>query len=82
MGLSIESLKKPNPFVALEISKTLDIKPEELIYVGDTGIDIQTAKNANMFAVGVLWGFRSKEELVENGAQFLLNHPLDLIEIL
>lgn len=82
MGLSIETLKKPNPFGALDISKTLSIKPEELIYVGDTGIDMQTAINANMYAVGVLWGYRPKEELVLNGAKYLLNNPLDLIEII
>ncbi|WP_298883818.1 HAD family hydrolase [uncultured Polaribacter sp.] len=82
IGLSIETLKKPNPFVALEISKNLGIKNEEIIYIGDTGIDMQTANNANMYAVGVLWGFRSEEELIANGAKYLLNNPLDLIKIL
>jgi phosphoglycolate phosphatase len=82
VGLSNEKLKKPNPFVAVEISKTLAIKPEEIIYIGDTGIDMQTANNANMFAVGVLWGFRPKEELISNGAKYLLSNPLDLIQIL
>jgi phosphoglycolate phosphatase len=82
VGLSIEAHKKPNPFGVLEISKTLGIPPEELIYVGDTGIDMQTATRANMFGVGVLWGFRSKEELVSNGAKYVLSSPSDLIEIL
>jgi len=82
IGLSIEKLKKPNPFVALEISKNLGIKSKELIYIGDTGIDMQTANNANMFAVGVLWGFRTEEELISNGAKYLLRKPLDLIKIL
>lgn len=82
IGLSNEAHKKPNPFVVLEISKNLGIKPEEIIYIGDTGIDMQTAINANMIAVGVLWGFRPKEELISNGAKHLLKNPLDLIEIL
>ncbi len=82
LGLSIESQKKPNPIVAVEISKNLGIRPEEIIYVGDTGIDMQTANNANMLAVGVLWGFRPKEELISNGAKYLLNSPLDLIDII
>lgn len=82
IGLSNEAHKKPNPFVAVEISKTLGIKPEEIIYIGDTGIDMQTANNANMFAVGVLWGYRPKEELTSNGAKYLLKNPLDLMEIL
>ena len=82
VGLSIESLKKPNPFEALEISKTLGLQPEEMIFVGDSGIDMQTATNANMFAVGVLWGFRPEEELIANGANQILKHPSDLIQIL
>jgi phosphoglycolate phosphatase len=82
VGLSIESRKKPNPFEALEIAKRLELKPEEMIFVGDSGIDMQTATNANMLAVGVLWGYRPEEELIASGAKHLLNHPLDLIEIL
>ena len=82
VGLSVESLKKPNPFEAVEISKSLGLKPEEMIIVGDSGIDMQTATNANMYAVGVIWGYRPKEELIENGAKHILSHPLDLISIL
>lgn len=82
VGLTIEAHKKPNPIGALEISKTLGIKPEEIIYVGDTGIDMQTATNANMFAVGVSWGFRSAEELTLSGAKAIVNNPMDLIQIL
>lgn len=82
LGLKVEEHKKPNPLVALEICKILNIKPEETIYVGDTAIDMQTAHNANMLAVGVSWGFRDKKELIENGANHILNHPLDLISVL
>lgn len=82
VGLSIESLKKPNPFEALEICKSLGFKPEEMIFVGDSGIDMQTATNANMHAIGVLWGYRPEKELIANGAKQIINHPLDLISIL
>jgi phosphoglycolate phosphatase len=82
VGLSIESLRKPNPLEALEICKNLGLTPQEMIFVGDSGIDMQTATNANMRAVGVLWGYRPEEELVANGAKYILNHPLDLIPIL
>ena len=82
MGLKSESTKKPNPIAALEISAALDCKPEEILYVGDSGIDMQTAKNARMFAVGVLWGYRPKEELVTEGAQALIEHPLELLKLL
>lgn len=81
-GLTTEALKKPNPVVALDISKTMGIAPEDLIFIGDTGIDIQTAKNANMLAIGVSWGFRSKEELNKSGAKHILNQPSDLLNIL
>jgi phosphoglycolate phosphatase len=82
VGLSVESLKKPNPFEAIEISKSWDLEPEEIIFVGDSGIDMQTATNANMHAVGVLWGYRHTKELIANGAKLILNHPLDLIPLL
>lgn len=82
VGLSVESLKKPNPHEAVEISKSLGLKPEEMIFVGDSGIDMQTATNAKMHAVGVIWGYRPEEELIENGAKHILSHPLNLISIL
>ena len=81
-GLKIEAHKKPNPLVALQICEQLNIKPEETIYVGDTNVDMQTATNATMYGVGVLWGFRTKEELIANGAKQTLNHPLDLLKSL
>ncbi|MEN2399799.1 HAD family hydrolase [Flavobacterium sp. MC2016-06] len=82
VGLSTESLKKPNPFEAIEISKSWNLKPEEIIFVGDSDIDMQTAINANMHAVGVSWGYRTEEELIASGAKLVLNKPLDLIQIL
>jgi phosphoglycolate phosphatase len=82
VGLSVESHKKPNPFEAIEITKSLGLIPEEMIFIGDSGIDMQTATNANMYAVGVLWGYRPTNELIANGAKHILNHPLDLIPIL
>ncbi len=82
VGLSIESLKKPNPSEALAISKNFGLNPEETIFVGDSGIDMQTATNANMHAIGVIWGYRPEKELIENGAKQILKHPSDLIQIL
>jgi phosphoglycolate phosphatase len=82
VGLSIESLKKPNPSEAIAISKRLGLETEEIIFVGDSGIDMQTASNANMVAVGVSWGYRPEEELIANGAKYVISNPLDLIQIL
>ena len=82
VGLSTEELKKPNPFEALEISKNWNLKPEEILFVGDSDIDMQTAINANMFAVGVSWGYRTEEELISSGAKVVISKPSELIEIL
>ncbi len=82
MGLSTEAQRKPNPLGVLQIGEKLGIRPENLLYMGDTGIDMQTAKNAGMYGVGVLWGFRTKEELIANGAKYILDYPMDLVNIL
>lgn len=82
VGLSIEELKKPNPFEAVEISKNWNLKPEEILFVGDSDIDMQTAVNAKMFPVGVSWGYRTEEELKTSGAKLVINNASELIEIL
>lgn len=82
VGLSVESLKKPNPFEAIAISEKWGLKAEEIIFIGDSEIDMQTAVNANMFAVGVTWGYRTEEELIASGAKLVINHPSDLIKTL
>jgi phosphoglycolate phosphatase len=81
-GLTTEALKKPNPAEALRIAREMDISPERILYVGDSGTDMQTATNAGMLAVGVLWGFRSEDELLSNGAKALAKYPADLIKML
>jgi phosphoglycolate phosphatase len=81
VGLITEELKKPNPFEAIEISKNWNLKTEEILFVGDSDIDMQTANNANMFAVGVSWGYRTEQELKNSGAKLVLNNPSELIEI-
>jgi phosphoglycolate phosphatase len=81
-GMTTEKLKKPNPACALQISERFGTRPEQIIYLGDTGIDMQTAHNAKMYGVGVLWGFRTKEELLAAGAGAIVSRPLDLIGLL
>ena len=58
----------------------MGVMPEETVYLGDSGVDMQTAVNAGTLPVGVLWGFREKDELMENGAQILLSKPSELLE--
>ena len=71
---------KPDPQAALEIAATLGVAPERFLYLGDTGTDMQTASAAGMHAVGVTWGFRQEEELVENGAKTILRKPEELMK--
>lgn len=72
--------RKPDPAAAFEIAEILRLPPFRFFYVGDTGVDMQTAVSAGMFPIGVLWGFRTKEELVANGARFLAEQPRDIVE--
>jgi len=74
--------RKPDPAGALEIAEKLNISPSDFIYLGDTETDLKTAVAAGMFPVGVLWGFRSAEELKENGAKVLIKRPLDIMNLL
>ena len=72
--------KKPNPATPLEIASHLGVKPDEVAYLGDTSVDMETAGHAGFLPVGVLWGFRPEEELVKSGAKVLLKAPLELLE--
>ena len=71
--------RKPDPSAALEISSALGLPPAGMLYAGDTNTDMQTASRAGMFPVGVLWGFRDREELLANGALVLAERPEDLL---
>lgn len=73
---------KPDKTSAIEISKIIGISPSEIIYLGDSDVDMKTAVSSGMFPVGALWGFRTKLELLENGAKKVIDHPLDLLEII
>lgn len=72
---------KPDPSAALEIVDQCGFKPREWLYVGDTDTDMQTAKAAGMFALGVTWGFREAQELRDNGADLVIDHPAEINEI-
>jgi len=73
--------KKPNPIAAIQIAKSFEVPCEEIYFIGDTMVDMQTAVNAKMIGIGVLWGFRDEKELMENGATFVVKHPLDILDI-
>lgn len=71
---------KPDPSVLFEILESFDAKPSECIYVGDTSTDMKTGKNAGAFTVGVLWGFRDRDELEKTGADLIVSHPDEILK--
>lgn len=73
---------KPDPTGALETAKELHIPPEDILYVGDTGVDMDCATASGMIPVGALWGFRPKEELATHHARHLIEKPEELLTLL
>jgi phosphoglycolate phosphatase len=74
--------RKPDPSGARRVAALLGLLPAELLYVGDTGTDMETATGAGMFPVGALWGFRPERELRASGAEVVIATPGDLLRIL
>ncbi len=72
--------KKPDPAGLLEIAQLLQIETSQIIYVGDSSIDMLTGKAAGALTVGVSWGFRTTEELTAHGADVIIDKPLELIK--
>jgi phosphoglycolate phosphatase len=72
--------RKPDPAGARELLKVLQTRAEAALFVGDTGTDMDTARAAGIASVGVLWGFRAREELDDHGAGHLIERPEELLE--
>lgn len=73
--------RKPDPAGALDIAAEIGRQPAEIVYLGDTATDMKTARAAGMYAVGALWGFRTAQELSQNGAATLVSHPGQLPDL-
>lgn len=73
---------KPDPTAALMAMEELGVKPEECVFIGDSGMDVATAVNSGAVPVGELWGFRKKDELLENGAKYIISKPQELLAII
>ncbi len=71
---------KPDASAALEIAALLELPAGEILYVGDTNTDMQTAAAAGMFGIGALWGFRTAAELRAAGARALAARPEDVLD--
>jgi phosphoglycolate phosphatase len=71
---------KPDPAGAVNMLQQLKREPGETLYVGDTNTDMRTGKAAGLKTLGVSWGFRPVAELVESGADAIVDHPLEIID--
>ena len=82
LGMRDEVPAKPDPAGAFEIADALSMKPEEILFLGDSIVDIKTANAAGMFSVGALWGFRGEAELGQSGANALAASPPEILKFL
>ena len=80
-GQTSELRRKPSPDGVLHIAESLKIKLSDIVYVGDTSTDMLTGKSAGVYTIGVLWGFRDRQELEENHADAIIAHPAELLQL-
>lgn len=73
--------KKPAPDSVFEVMKRLQAEPERTVYVGDSEVDVETAKNAHIACIAVNWGFRSEACLKAQGAEIILSEPRKLLDL-
>lgn len=73
--------KKPAPDTVLEALRQLDMPAETAVYIGDSDVDIDTARNCGMPCISVLWGFRDRQFLIDHGATTLVSEPGEIAEI-
>lgn len=73
---------KPDPALTLQILQELGVSPADAVFVGDGDTDVQTAQNAGMRSVSVLWGYRSREQLLAAGAERFAESFSELKDIL
>ena len=74
--------RKPAPDIVFDIMKELGADVSDTYFAGDSDVDMYTAKNAGVTAIGCLWGFRTREELLKGGADFLAEKPIQIFDIL
>lgn len=69
---------KPDPHLVNGMRAAFGLSAQQVLYVGDSGVDIETARNAGLAGCGVLWGFRTGDELCGAGASYLVRSPEDI----
>ncbi|MCF8363927.1 MAG: HAD-IA family hydrolase [Prolixibacteraceae bacterium] len=82
LGQKDENPKKPDPYGALWIAEQLGVKPADVLFVGDSAVDVNTAKNAQMQMVGVSWGYSKENELEDAGCETIVDTALELKKLI
>lgn len=82
IGQSDNIKRKPAPDMVCYAIDELDASLEKSVYIGDSEVDVLTARNANIDCICVTWGFRDKEFLKDQGAQYFIDEPYELLEFL
>ena len=73
---------KPDPESAIQTLQEMNVSADRAIYLGDSDVDVQTARRAGMIAVGAAWGFRGREELMQAGADIVIDEPGELMAVI
>ena len=73
--------KKPSPDTVFEALRQLNVEKDGAVYIGDSDVDVMTAKNCGMPCISVLWGFRDKKFLIEHGAKVFVEKPSDILNL-
>ena len=81
-GALLDVPTKPDPTLLRRLMGRMGAVPEETLFVGDSNVDIQTAKNGGLASCGVLWGFRTREELEAEGADYIVETPEELAHLI
>ena len=82
IGERADVRKKPAPDSVFRALEELGASREKALYIGDSDVDVQTAKNAGLTSVGVTWGFRERALLEKEGAQYIIDTPAQMLDII
>lgn len=73
---------KPDPDIVFDILNAAGVDKKDVLYIGDSGVDMQTAKNAGVISVGVTWGFRPLSELKQFSPDYIIKHPQEILSLI
>lgn len=80
LGVTDDLPRKPAPDMVHRAMSLLGADMDKTVYIGDSEVDMQTAQNSGLSCISVLWGFRSREELLKYNPQCLVSHPQEIIK--